>query len=637
MISKEILRNIENDIKYIQMFQFKLDILKEIIIEADQVYYNDKEPILSDKAYDGVREFVLLNDPTFKSNQHSDIDVVDDGENGGIKVKLPVWMGSMKKVKPDKVPITNNVVISDKLDGVSCLVYKDTKAKINLYTRGNGNIGRDITKLLPFITGIDKKKIENNIMVRGELIMKKDTFNNLKTTESNPRNTVAGFVNSKTPNNKFKQKIDFIAYEMIQPTDKTPLEQLNLMKSNQFNIVSNRFENIANKEILSDILHKRKMESVYEIDGIIVTQNINYKYITKGNPIHAFAYKESIVENHKKTKVIKVEWNISKDRYIKPIIHIEEVNINNVIIKKTTGYNAKFITDNKIGKGTEVTIERSGDVIPKIVSIDKSTQADMPEYPYIWNDSGVDICVSKDNVEQKDTMELKTFQNMMTKLDIKNMGPSTIQKLFKNNIRTIKKVYKLEINKIEEFEGFSKVSATNLHESINSRKKDLKCIDYMVASNSFGRGFAQTVIESIIVLHNPITSNIVVSDLQSIKGIGDNKAKSYIEGLSIFKKFAKDNDLEDLCKNDNTTVTKVELKSTKLKNINFLFTGFRDKDIEQFIKDNGGVIKTGAINNNIDYIIFKGKLKDKAIEGAKKFNIDILDVDAFKKSFDYNK
>lgn len=623
MISQKVINCIENSTEF--MTSIKLDVLKDILMEADNLYYNEKKPLLTDNTYDKMRNYVISKDPTFTNNQHTDIEVEGDD-----KVTLPVWMGSMTKKKT--VSNENDVVVSDKLDGISCLVDK-TKSKIKLYTRGNGKVGRDITKLIKFINGIDMN-MDDKIMVRGELIMTKDNFQLIKEDESNPRNTVAGFVNSKNPKPKFNKKVDFIVYEVIKPKHLTPKQQFEYISNNtKFTVVNHKFFNTITKEELSKYLNERKNKSVYEIDGIIVAKNSKYDYITTGNPKHAFAYKENSVENHKKTKVVKVEWNISKDKYIKPIVHVEEVCINNVCIKKTTGYNAKYIKDNNIGKGTEITIERSGDVIPKIVSVDKPTVAEMPSYKYLWNETGVDIYVADDDVNTKKEVDKKTFVNMVEKLEIDSMGKTTIVKLFDMNVRTLKELYKLSEKDIIKLEGFSEKSSNTLYTNIQAKKKSLKCIDYMIASNCFGRGFGLKVFKLILEKY-PINTNVNLSQLESIDGIGSVKAKNYIEGLNKFKQFLKDNDIEDIC-NESKVTPLVTTTNGKLKGEKIVFTGFRDKDLAKFITDNGGE-NSDSLTKSVTLLLYKDLSKSSGkLEKAEKMNIKTMNVDEFKKNYEY--
>jgi NAD-dependent DNA ligase len=623
MLSKKIILSIEKEPNFIKTI--KLDVLKKAIIEADDKYYNDEEPTMSDDVYDYIRNYIIDHDPTFETNQHAAVEVKDEN-----KVKLPIWMGSMTKNKDFKGTV-ENVIISDKLDGVSCLVDKKSSGDIKLYTRGNGKFGRDITYLLQYINGIDTSC---NRMVRGELIMKTQVFEQIKDGESNARNTVAGFVNSKIPNAKYKNKVDFVAYELIE-NDKplTPEKQFAYLSKTKFNVVHNEKVKMVDKNILSVKLKIRKLNSPYEIDGIIVSKNETYDLIQSGNPKHAFAYKENDISFHVKTTVEKVEWNISKDKFLKPIVHFQEVKIKNVKITKATGYNAKYIFENKIGKGTEITIERSGDVIPKIVSIDKHTQADMPTTKYLWNNSKVDIYVSDDDESQNNTIKLKVFQNMLDKLDITGMGNETIQKVFDANVRTIFGVYSMTLGDIQKLDNFGEKSSKKLYDSIQHRKTTLTCIEYMVASNVFGSGFGYKVLHSITSKYHPF-DNVVptLDDLKAIDGIGKVTAKNYLEGLQKFKQFVTLNELDSVCKVKKVEEPKkeeVKKESEKFKGKVIMFTGFRNNELEKLIVKNGGEVKM-TMSKKVNLIVYTSI--NKKVEKAIENNIETITLEEFKKS-----
>ena len=134
----------------------------------------------------------------------------------------------------------------------------------------------------------------------------------------------------------------------------------------------------------------------------------------KGNPDYAFAFKKNIDPKH--TTVKQVIWTISKHGYLKPRVELEPVQIGGTTIQYATAFNAKYVKDNNIGPGTVVAIVRSGDVIPYIVNIVKSTEAEMPKgIDYEWNDTNVDIIVEGDTQEQKIKQITHFFQKLGTK------------------------------------------------------------------------------------------------------------------------------------------------------------------------------------------------------------------------------
>lgn len=629
LVSNKIIKSIKTNPTVPYLNSIRLDILKELLLEADKNYYNEDkktESRLSDELYDLINDYVSTKDSEFIKQKlgNEAINIT------GTKVKLPVWMGSMDKKKTLLKDI-EHVVVSDKLDGISCLVHLKPKMSPILYTRGNGEYGRNITHLVKYFNNIDYSS-EKELIIRGELLLKTKTFNKYRSDESNPRNTVAGFVNSKEPDEKFKNHIDFIAYELIKPEGLTQSQQFDYLKNKtrNFKVVENEYFDTLDNMVISRKLNKRKNDSEYEIDGIIVTKNIIYENIKTGNPKHSFAYKENSLEKRVITTVNKIEWNVSKDGYLKPLVYFDMVIIDNVNIQKATGHNAKFIKDNAIGKGSKIVIERSGDVIPKIVSVNISTSADMPSIKYRWNKTNTDIIIDDD---EDDDLKKKKFESILTTIKFEHLGKGIISKLYSNNIKSLKQLYTLTEEDIMKMDGFKKTSSENLYKSIQKRKKELSCLDYMVASNSFGRGLSKKNLEKIIIKYDPIKTNPTIENIENIDGLGGIYAKQYVESLPNFKKFLKENNLN--CETDSNNVS-VENASNLLKDFVVVFTGFRDKELENCIIKNGGKVST-VVNKKITHLIVKNiDEKNRKQILAKSYEKQILTTEKFIESLKFN-
>jgi len=190
-----------------------------LLTEADDLYYNNVESSLSDAEYDTLRNLAKKLDPTNKY-----FIGVGSAVRGG-KVPLPVKMGSLDQLHndaeiakwlSDKQLFNDNIVITDKLDGVSCLIVYDNTGNLQVaYSRGDGVEGADITRHIKNISNVPKK-ISGKMLVRGELIMNKETFLEKYAKEfKNPRNMVAGLFNRKESRITALNDVDFIAYEIV--------------------------------------------------------------------------------------------------------------------------------------------------------------------------------------------------------------------------------------------------------------------------------------------------------------------------------------------------------------------------------------------------------------------------------------
>ena len=661
----------------------QLNVLKKIIHIADNEYYNGGDVIFSDETYDTIREYVQKKDKGFEK--------VGAPVNNGSTTTLPFWMGSMNKLK-EHIYTEKEVVISDKLDGVSCL-YHFKNGNVQLFTRGNGKVGQNITHLLKDIVFNENLSIGDHTL-RGELIMKDIVFEDIQNElkASNARNTVSGFVNSKSPNKLLKGKIEFVPYEVLIPKGvdhqvMSPKSQFEFLKSNGFNYVDYFISKGTATEELKSYLKERKNSSPYSIDGIIVATNEEYNIVPNKNPKHAFAFKELTSEIESAvTTIEKIEWKLSKDGYLKPTVVLTPVLIQNVRISRTSGFNAKYIKDNKLGRGSIVTIVRSGDVIPYIQNILESTEAEMPKKDFIWNNTGTDIMLKPVTDNEYDELKQKQFEYMLTTLNFKGLGKTNIKKLFDSGIRSIRDVFELTTDRLMTMDGFSLKSSTKLIDEIKQKKSNLKCIDYMVASNIFERGFAEKTLKKILHKYSMDDNPPSVSQLTTIDGISNTKAQQYLTKLPLFLKFIQENNLHDCIRtrlkvsnananvnrkantnanansnvnrnananansnvnrnananansnvnrnaNANANFSKRNSKTPLLNDQIIVFTGFRDKLLDEFIEDNGG--KTSAtISKNTTMVIYKESNREKSktkIQQAITKNIPLIELNDFK-------
>ena len=270
----------------------KLNILHKLKLYVDDIYYNTgKDSGLKDSQYDMLKETLEIREPDYIVPIGARI---REGEN---RVKLPEWLGSMDKFKPESGTeiskwINNNKAsqynIEDKLDGVSCLAIF-TDGKVKLYTRGDGIVGADISYLAQYFKTIPKQ-LTRDISVRGELIMPIKTFQKKYSVEyANPRNMVAGRIGAKEIRPGLSD-IQFIAYEIIgDGIMPSPSKQLSTLTNLGFTVVHSKLVEQINIENLLQTLIEFKKTSLFEIDGIIVQGDTQYERNTSGNPDYAFA------------------------------------------------------------------------------------------------------------------------------------------------------------------------------------------------------------------------------------------------------------------------------------------------------------------------------------------------------------
>lgn len=618
--SNEMKENVYNSKSITQINEFKergitvLENLPEtelanILSVANDMYYNSNT-ILTDNEYDIIKEFMEQKYPKNEVLENIGAPVTKN------KVTLPYNMPSMDKIKPDTNALMNwtkkytgPYILSCKLDGVSGM-YSTEGDHAKLYTRGDGKVGQDITHLLRVLNLPDAK----GYVVRGEFILPKRVFNEkYKDVFANPRNLVAGIINSKTIDEKARD-LHFVAYEIIQPPMK-PGQQYVKLAELGFEVVRHEAEDNLTNELLSEMLVDLRTNYEYEIDGIIVSDD-NIHIRRDGNPEHAFAFKMVMSDQMAEAKVIDVIWTPSKSGYLKPRVRIEPIRLGGVTIEYATGFNGNFIETNKIGIGALIQIIRSGDVIPHIKAVTiPAEKAKMPIVPYHWTDTHIDIVL--DNLSEDANVLEKNITAFFVGLEVDGLSSGNVKRIINAGYNSIPKILKMEKADFENVEGFKDKMIEKVYSSIKEKVKNASLIDIMAASNLFGRGIGARKISPIMeaypdILSRPETTEQKTALLMGIKGIGPENAKAFSSNISTFMQFLKDCDLEYKLTNkpiDKPLENTLEPIDTThpLYQKHIVMTKVRDATIIEELKRVGGVLDDSMTKNTHALIV---KTKD---------------------------
>ena len=620
--------------------------IKQMILYAEKTYtYHNEEIIYSDNEYDIMVDFFQKKFNIVLTNVGAPISSISKS-----KVLLPYEMWSMDKIKPDTDALSNwlkkytntstnpsSYLISSKLDGVSGLLcYKN--GKINLYTRGDGKIGQDISHLIPYLKlpKLNDLTSGQSLVVRGEFIIQKKVFKEKYEKEfANPRNFTAGQINRIDPDKDKMADLNFVCYEVIEPANLYPSSQLVLLKKYQFCTVSSIIitgEQLSN-ENLSKLLIETREKSLYEIDGLICAHDKVYPR-TSGNPLSAFAFKMILQEQMAEAKVIDVIWSASKDGYMKPRVQIEPLVLGGVTISYATGFNASFIQKNKIGLGAVISLIRSGDVIPHIQSITMTASNPImpPNYPdgYKWTESGVDLILTDLSADLE--VREKNITNFFKKIEVDGLGQGNISRLIASGYDTIAKICQMKQEDFLKVEGFAKKMAEKIYSGIQSQLATIPLHKLMVASNIFGRGFSDGKIASILevcptILTGPTTNQPL------IKGISEKSMQEFIQHIPEFIKFTKDCNIAIAKVEQNPLLEKVEQNYEQYSHIFgttfpkgglIVLTGFRDKHFVDYIEKNGGKIGS-TVTKKTDFVIAKDSNESSSkIDEAKRLGIPII-------------
>lgn len=603
--------------------------LSDMVQLCNNAFHGDDEPLLDDNTYDILRDYIEVKYPKNTAVKDVGCEVKKD------KVKLPYEMWSMDKIKPDskvleswKKKYVGPYIISCKLDGVSGL-YTTEGEQPQLYTRGDGKVGQNISHMIPYLQ-LPKEK---GLVIRGELIIKKSVFDEkYKDSFANPRNLVAGIVNQKSKSVEKYKDIVFVGYEVIKYNFKDnikPSDQMHLLDT--MNIETVKYLKLDEKELtnenLSSILQKWRSSYVYEIDGIIVCNDDVYMR-TSSNPKHAFAFKMVLSDQIAEAHVVDVLWAASKDGYLKPRVQISPVTLGGVKITYVTGFNASFIEKNKIGVGSVIMLIRSGDVIPYIQSVTvQAKEAKMPEVEYIYNDTGVDILLK--NKDEDNSVLQKKITGFFTGIGVEGLAAGNVKKIMEAGYNSICKIIHISKSQLLNIEGFKEKMAHKIYTGIQEKISSSSIVLLAAVSGSFGRGFSEKKIQLVYDAYPDIFVNKSiqhVDELLKIKGIEKKTAQAFIDHIENFIQFLKECDLFHKLQEK---VLKVEVKKHMYNDKNIVMSGFRNKDLEEQLKNVGASI--GSSVNKNTYLLIVKSMQDNSskIKDAKKYGVTIVEVDKF--------
>ena len=580
-----------------------IDQLKNRIKEANEAYRIGK-PVMSDSEYDILIEELAEMSPEDELLSVVGHEILDETR----KARLPIPMASMNKIKTldeikdwqrlKLIPNAVEIICTPKYDGLSLCVDEVIGEAI---TRGDGVYGQRSTEHYRFI---DNHLDINNIFSYsyGEVIMPKQVFLDKYSNDfANPRNLVAGLINSKTVSESLRD-CNFIKYGAVatKSTFTTKKELLDSLNERQETKVPYHVCGILDlSEDLLISLFKEWSED-YEIDGIIlevnnlVTQESLGRETSSGNPVWARAFKHESFEQKAESEVIGISWNISKNGLLKPIIHINPIRLDGVTVSNVTGNNARFIKDMGIGVGAKVIVKRSGMVIPKIVDVVQTVDFIEPTIEgidVVWNEAGIELITLTETEDQK----LKKIVAFFEILEADNVGEGVVTQLWDAGYKTIKDVLNITVDQLESIDRFGKRKAKIVFDSIKKSITGVQLSKIQHASGVFpGLGSKK------LALLEHFDGKPTIDQVMEVEGFAEISARTFVDNYDIFRTFVEGLPVEIEQK------VEVVLAGTDLVGKTFVFTGVRRKDLEEVIVSRGGVIG-GSVSKNTTYLVMKVK------------------------------
>ncbi len=469
--------------------------LVSLLQEASDAYYNKDKLIMSDEEYDTLRDQLEELCP-----EHPYLKQVGASVGKGA-MKLPYKMASLNKIKPGTGAVDSFVsssknkewLLSDKLDGIS--VLWDTQ-KRKLYLRGDGFMGVDVSSFAPYLSGLTPRGFKEAWVIRGELVLPIKVP--IEGTLS--RSWVNGQLHQKKPIPEHLGKIRFVAYELVSPANLNRQDQFQKLAEAGFEVPVYTMTWSLNDDELSSYLKERRANSEYPIDGIVIGENsipVKESGDEVTNPKDMRAFKMPLEDQKAKTQVVDIVWSASHQGYWIPRIQIQPVVIGGSRIEFLTGHNARFIVKNKIGKGANIVVRKSGDVIPTLESVITPAIPTLPEGVWDGPEDSASHLKVKAGVASLELVQ-KKLEHFAKVFDIPHLGPGLVAKLVAGGIRTPNDLLTLSEATLKSLVGEG--MAKKIYPVLQQRLTNCTELELMVASSCMPRGIGDTKLRALFLL-----------------------------------------------------------------------------------------------------------------------------------------
>ena len=651
----------------------KIEALREKIRHHEYLYHVLDQPEISDQDYDKLLRqlkdleaenpsLITLDSPTqrvggkpregFVKVAHSSPMLSLD--NTYSEEELRAWERRVHELSGREVV---DYVCELKLDGMSlALTYEDGKL-LRGVTRGDGSVGEDVTLnvrtvgSIPLSISHEKLKkagIPLNFEARGELLMPTAAFKKLNEereraglpTFANPRNFTAGTVRQLDASVTAQRRLDFFPYILLS-NGRTYFdrhwETLTALEKAGFKVNKNRKLVHSMEEVWAFIQEwEGKRESLpYEIDGIVVkvdrTGLQNELGFTGKAPRWAIAYKYAARGGV--TRLENIRWQTGRTGKLTPVAELAPIPIGGTTVRNATLHNMDEIERLGVKIGDWVRVERGGDVIPKVVEVDKdhprgSEEVTAPEKCSVCHtkvvrmEGEVDYRCVNANCPAKLLGTILHFASRGV-MNIDGMGEALVAQLIeKGLVKNVADIYDLTKKDLLSLERFADKSAQNILDEIeNSKKLPLERVIYGLGIRMVGERTAQFLAEHFGSMEE--IENASIEELQNVGEVGPKIAESIAE---FFSNAANRKLVDRLGAAGLAFQGKKKERGTKLAGKTFVLTGtlahFTRDEAKKLIEDAGGKV-TGSVSKKTDYVVAGADAGSK-LDKAKELGVSVI-------------
>lgn len=646
----------------------KIEELRKTLRYHSDRYYNDDAPEIEDYEYDMMmRELKKLEEkyPEYDAPDSPTKKVGGVADNSFESVAHSVRMESLQDAfsKDELREFSNrvedtvsdvNYVVEPKIDGLSVsLEYRDG-VFLRGSTRGNGDVGEDVSGNLRVIHNIPLKlnKSIPYIEVRGEVYMPKKSFERVVDRQiingekpfKNPRNAAAGSLRQKDSSVTASRGLDIFVFN-IQQIEGVELsshkESLDFIKKLGFNTIPTykKVDNIEDAIAEIDRIGEARGSLEYDIDGAVIkVDDFSQRDIlgsTAKYPKWAIAFKYPPEE--KQTKLLDIEIAVGRTGVLTPTAILESVHLAGTTVSRATLHNQDFINEKGIAIGDVVTVRKAGDIIPEVLCVNEHNSNSVFKFPDVCPSCGEKVYRDEDEAAIRcinPECPAQLLRNLIhfcsrDAMDIEGLGPAIIETFVNEGmIAKTYDIYNLDFNKILSLEGFKETSANNIINSVNnSKNNDLSKLIFALGIRHIGAKAGKLLADYFKDID--LVMNASVDDILQIDGFGKIMAESVVEFFSSDSTKELIEKLKEAGVNMKSTNV---VEDTRFSGMTFVLTGtlptLKRAEASKIIESFGG--KTSSSVSKKTTYVLAGEEAGSKLDKANKLGVQIISEEEFK-------
>lgn len=647
--------------------QKKIEDLRATLRYHSDRYYNLDSPEIEDYEYDMMmRDLKKLEDenPQYDTPDSPTKRVGGKADNSFAPVEHTVRMESLQDAfskeeifdfanRVNDVVSNVNYVVEPKIDGLSVSLEYVNGVFSRGSTRGDGNVGEDVSGNLKTIHNIPLKlnKALPYIEVRGEVYMPKKSFERVVDRQmlngekpfKNPRNAAAGSLRQKDSSVTATRGLDIFVFNIQQiegATLTSHKQSLDFLKELGFNTIPfyEKVDNIASAFEKVEQIGEMRGDLEYDIDGAVIKVDDFAEREELGStakfPKWAVAFKYPPEE--KQTVIQDIEITVGRTGVLTPTAVFDPVHLAGTTVSRATLHNQDFINEKGINIGDTVTVRKAGDIIPEVLCCNEKHSDGNYVYPAVCPSCGEKVVREDDEAAIRcinPECPAQLLRNLIhfcsrDAMDIEGLGPAIIETFVNEKIitKTID-IYNLDKDRIAALDGFKETSAGNILSSVEkSKKNDLSKLIFALGIRHIGAKAAKLLADHFKNIDNIMFAT--VDAILEIDGFGQIMAESVYD---FFRNESAKELVAELKAAGVNTESKTVIKDNRFEGMTFVLTGtlptYKRSEASKIIEGFGGKTSS-SVSKKTNYVL-SGESSGSKLDKANALGIPVIDENEF--------